>query len=27
LMQHYDLDCHEAGELVDVSVCDEENSK
>ena len=23
LMQQYDLDCHEAGELVDVSVCDE----
>jgi hypothetical protein len=27
LMQQYDLDCHEAGELVDVSVCDEESSK
>lgn len=25
LMQQYDLDCHEAGELVDVSVCDDEN--
>ena len=24
LMQQYDLDCREAGELVDVSVCDDE---
>ena len=27
LMQQYDLDCHEAGELVDASVCDGENDK
>jgi hypothetical protein len=27
LMQQYDLDCHEAGELVDASVCDGENGK
>ena len=27
LMQHYDLDCREAGALVDVSVCDEEKSE
>ena len=26
LMQQYDLDCREAGELVDVSVCDEEKA-
>ena len=25
LMQHYDLDCREAGALLDVSVCHEEN--
>jgi hypothetical protein len=24
LMQQYDLDCHEAGALVDVSVCDDD---
>jgi hypothetical protein len=24
LMQQYDLDCREAGELVDVSICDQE---
>jgi hypothetical protein len=27
LMQQYDLDCREAGELVDVSACDEESGK
>ena len=27
LMQQYDLDCREAGALVDVSVCDEEKSE
>ena len=27
LMQQYDLDCREAGELVDVSVCDEKNNE
>ncbi|HEX9263467.1 MAG TPA: hypothetical protein VF977_03790 [Candidatus Binatia bacterium] len=26
LMQQYDLDCREAGALLDVSVCDEENA-
>jgi hypothetical protein len=26
LMAQYDLDCHEAGELLDVSVCPEENA-
>ena len=26
LMRQYDLDCHEAGALLDVSVCDEEKS-
>jgi hypothetical protein len=26
LMQQYDLDCREAGELLDVSVCDEEKT-
>jgi hypothetical protein len=27
LMQQYDLDCREAGALVEVSVCDEEKSE
>jgi hypothetical protein len=27
LMREYDLDCREAGELVDVSVCDEQKTK
>ncbi len=26
LMRQYDLDCREAGELVDVSMCDDENN-
>ena len=26
LMQQYELDCREAGALLDVSVCDEENA-
>jgi len=26
LMRQYDLDCREAGALLDVSVCDEEKS-
>ena len=26
LMQQYDLDCREAGALLDVSVCDEEDA-
>jgi hypothetical protein len=26
LMQQFDLNCREAGELVDVSICDEEKS-
>jgi hypothetical protein len=26
LMQQYDLDCREAGELVDVSICGDEKS-
>jgi len=25
LMQQYDLDCREAGELLDVSICEEGN--
>jgi hypothetical protein len=27
LMREYDLDCREAGELVDVSMCDEEKTE
>ena len=27
LMREYDLDCREAGELVDVSMCDEEKAE
>lgn len=27
LMQQYDLDCREAGELVDASVCDENDGE